>query len=142
MPTCSKCKENKERTDFYPAPRGRDGLRSRCTTCLKVEHQEYRKTRGGRSRHLLKEYGITLEDYESLLIEQDGVCAICSSDDPGRGMGGQRLHFSVDHDHATGRVRGLLCSPCNIVIGLFQDDAERLFEAAYYLVGGGSNPDV
>lgn len=59
-----------------------------------------------RDRTLLRRFGITAVDYDRMLAEQDGGCALCS-----RPPGARRLH--VDHDHVTGKVRGLLCLPCN-----------------------------
>ena len=72
-------------------------------------------------------YGLTPEVYNRMLEEQGGVCAICSQPEP-RCQG-----LSVDHDHNTGVVRGLLCSNCNTALGLFIDDPDRLARAATYL---------
>lgn len=86
-----------------------------------------------RGKNLERDYGITLEDYEALLRVQGGRCAICnelpeaSDGDPRRGM----LH--VDHDHATGRVRGLLCVRCNVGVGQFRDSRDFLAAAIRYL---------
>lgn len=76
----------------------------------------------------LKKFGITLEEYERLLDGQEGRCAICGSED-WRGYGTP----CIDHDHATGAVRGLLCSMCNAALGQFEDDVSRLEAAAEYL---------
>lgn len=73
-------------------------------------------------------YGITIEQHDAMLVAQGGVCAICKG--PPVGIG-NRLH--VDHDHATGVVRGLLCSNCNTSLGKMNDDPERLRAAAAYL---------
>lgn len=74
-------------------------------------------------------YGLSPDRYEELMLAQDGRCAICRSDAwPGKG---NRPH--VDHDHATGKVRGLLCASCNNGLGRFADDPERLRAAADYL---------
>lgn len=77
-----------------------------------------------RLRHLLKEYGLSIEQYNEILHRQGGVCAICKKTPE---------KFHVDHDHQTGQVRGLLCSPCNVVLGLMKDLPERLRAAAAYL---------
>jgi hypothetical protein len=83
-------------------------------------------------RHkLMSRYGITLEDYEKRLANQGGVCAICGGDDPQRG----RFFFCVDHDHRTGKIRGLLCVTCNDGLGRFGDDRATLLRAAAYLGG-------
>jgi Recombination endonuclease VII len=61
---------------------------------------------------LKTQFGISLEDYEKILESQNGVCAIC-----GGGAGRKNSRFAVDHDHETGRVRGLLCLYCNTRLG-------------------------
>ena len=76
-----------------------------------------------------RKYGITQDDYDHMLAEQGGVCAIC-----GRPPKTRRL--SVDHNHKTGIVRGVLCHICNRGISYFRDDPERLQKAAAYLAIG------
>lgn len=75
-------------------------------------------------------YGITPEDYDLMLRAQGGVCAICGEAEASDATG-KRL--AVDHCHATGRVRGLLCANCNQGIGQFKDDAARMRAAADYV---------
>lgn len=72
-------------------------------------------------------YGMTVDDYNQRLRDQGGVCAICKS----QGPSDKRL--VVDHDHTTGAVRGILCSNCNAGLGMLQDNATLLDEAAAYL---------
>lgn len=84
-----------------------------------------------RASRLQSEYGITAEDYERMLVAQDGGCAICGSDNA-EGRGGM-LH--VDHCHSTGKVRGLLCDQCNHGLGKFKDDQALLQRAIEYLEG-------
>lgn len=78
---------------------------------------------------LKRKYGITPEQYDDLLAAQGGVCAICG--DPSEDSRGYRMH--VDHCHDTGRVRGILCGPCNRGLGNFEDDVDRLLAAVAYL---------
>lgn len=73
-------------------------------------------------------YGISLAEYRRLLDKQGGGCAICGTKDWGK-----RNRPCVDHDHATGRVRGLLCINCNTGIGMFDDDPDRMRLAIRYL---------
>jgi hypothetical protein len=80
-----------------------------------------------RDRNLRLNHGITLVEYEALLEAQDGLCAICDGAPNGSGA----LH--VDHDHESGRIRGLLCSNCNRGIGHLQDDPVILERAIGYL---------
>ena len=80
--------------------------------------------------HLRRKYGLSREDYTALLLAQNGCCAICGSSSPK----GPQGTFLVDHDHGTNTVRGLLCHPCNVGLGFFQDTPETLTKAAAYLV--------
>jgi len=84
-----------------------------------------------RAHHLMFTYGITVAEYDRLYAEQAGGCAICGESCPT----GRRL--AVDHDHDTGRVRGLLCARCNNGLGNFQDDPDRLRLAVAYLTREG-----
>lgn len=99
--------------------------------------RRYKETPEGRRkiqcRMLRNRFGITLEEYEEMLERQDGKCAICGKAESAlsnAGIPGKML--AVDHDHETGRVRGLLCQRCNIGIGQFQT-AQALIMAAEYL---------
>lgn len=72
-------------------------------------------------------YKISYEEYEKLVIKYNGKCGICNKPD----VAGFRL--AVDHNHTTGKVRGLLCSKCNRAIGLFDDNVKTILKAAEYL---------
>lgn len=85
------------------------------------------RRRDERGRNLARRYGITIDEYDTLHEQQDGVCAICNQPPPD----GQRL--VVDHCHDTGRIRGLLCSRCNTAIGFLGDDPCLVATAASYL---------
>jgi len=84
-----------------------------------------------RRSYIKKQFEMTLDDYDAMLVAQGHACAICRTQDPGRGY----AHFNVDHCHTTGKIRGLLCVRCNFGVGYFQDDAARLRAAAVYLGG-------
>jgi len=70
-----------------------------------------------RKAHLKRTYGITLEEYDTMLKDQEYVCAICGTDKLG-GIG----RFHVDHNHITGKIRGLLCTRCNTKLGIIEDE--------------------
>lgn len=101
----------------------RPGKVGGCPACimLKGGNDYYRKT------SLRGKYGMSMDDYAALDARQNGVCAICGQPPNGKGA----LH--VDHDHATGAIRGLLCFTCNSGLGNFHDDPELLRKAVRYL---------
>ncbi len=78
-------------------------------------------------RVLVRKYGITIEEYEQMLKDQNGVCKICKGPDPAG------KDFAVDHCHVTGKVRGLLCQNCNTSLGLMKDSHVNLSNAINYL---------
>jgi hypothetical protein len=82
-----------------------------------------------KGKDIERTYGITLKEYERLYISQNGMCAICHRPETVKG----RLFLAVDHNHKTGRVRGLLCSHCNMALGSFGDSLQNLFSAIRYL---------
>ena len=84
-----------------------------------------------RDRKLRTRYGIAISDYDAMLAAQSGHCAICPATEPG----GRAKFFHVDHDHVTGKVRGLLCSDCNLTLGKMKDSPTLLEAAASYLRG-------
>lgn len=79
-----------------------------------------------RSQDLLRRYGVTLQEFNTLFDYQRGECAVCH-----RHPAKQR--FAVDHDHTTGAVRGLLCRRCNLALGLFNDSTDLLWKSIIYL---------
>jgi hypothetical protein len=85
-----------------------------CIPCRRAASARSRRDYGPRDRYheKLKTFGLTMEDYERLLTEQGGVCKLC-----GKPEGGTRAkRLAVDHDHDTGRIRGLLCRRCNTTL--------------------------
>jgi len=89
-----------------------------------------------RNYELLKSKGISLEEYNNILISQNNVCAICNTTDTRTykdNRRGQILPLFVDHNHQTGEVRGLLCNKCNAGLGMFRDNPEYLASAISYL---------
>ena len=104
---------------------------SRCKECQHLRNREYGKenrTKLSKQRLVYRrqtEYGVSEEDYNAMVLLQNNLCAICNK--PSH----RTLH--VDHDHKTGRVRGLLCYSCNTGIGLLRDDINYLANAIKYL---------
>ena len=77
---------------------------------------------------------MTIEDYGALLEAQGYGCAICGTDEPG---GKWNTHFAVDHNHKSGKIRGLLCGHCNVMLGNAKDNPAVLMAAARYLTERG-----
>lgn len=135
--TCTSCKSVKDISLFAPRGDNPSKFRSHCKDCVRDQNITRHHTRphtkaanaSAARRHLLKRYGLTPESYDSMVQKQNGVCAICELSDTSR-------HLSVDHDHATGEVRGLLCQICNTAIGHFKDSQRLLARASLYLRGG------
>ena len=84
----------------------------------------------GYKRHLRVKFGLTIQDYDDMYIEQGGCCAIC-----GVHQSETQKRLCIDHNHETGNVRGLLCDRCNTSIGKFNDDINLLRNAIKYLEG-------
>lgn len=85
-----------------------------------------------RDKHLQRTFGITLADYDAMLADQGGKCAICRGDQTATRWG-NGTPFHVDHCHDTGKVRGLLCAECNTGLGKFKDSVVTLIRAAEYV---------
>lgn len=96
---------------------------------IKRASKKYNKThyKEIRERRIKYKYGITLEQYDEMFAVQDGVCAICGGVNPNNGR------LCVDHDHTTGKVRGLLCQSCNSVIGYIKENIGVLLNMGVYL---------
>lgn len=145
---CNSCHQLKPETEFYvQVRRNRPNptLHSRCKKCFNAAITARNRTATGRKKlrarrakpetrlqlldALLRcRHGLTIEQYNALLRRQRGRCAIC-----GAAKCKTKRRLSVDHDHATDLVRGLLCNNCNIGIGQFQDNPVLLRKAAAYL---------
>lgn len=142
---------------FYKDAASMDGYRYQCKACNARKQREkraknpekakaydaaYRAKNRNRYRHhqrnsdLKRNFGLTVEKYESLLTAQAGVCRICQKPETvmDNRVGKTRM-LAVDHDHTTGKIRGLLCSNCNLGLGGFKDSVVNLSRAIAYLKG-------
>ena len=118
---CTRCDRQLPVDDFYRNRGTRDGLASWCKSCLRAKSLIY-----GRSKILDVDFNGA--DADAMWTAQQGRCAICQ-----RPESEFKRSLHLDHCHATGRVRGLLCSGCNTAIGLMGDDTDRLLAAVQYL---------
>ena len=105
-----------------------------CKECTIQRTVEYNKNNSAsvRSQYLKRQYGLTFEEFDVMLSSQDNACAICGTKQPSKNRGRTR-RFHVDHDHETGKVRGLLCKSCNIALGEIGDNIHTLKSMIEYL---------
>ena len=126
MKTCAKCKQNLPLDKFVVDKTRKDGFHSYCRICKGKQDKEWIKNNQEKFResHRKNAYGITSNEYNTMLTEQEHKCIICQQ---------QMVTPHVDHDHNTGKVRGLLCMQCNTALGKFKDDVDTLQRAIDYL---------
>ncbi len=142
---CKGCHRVLPLSEFHMirAKNGKKYPYSYCKPCGKRNRQKWHHTEKGQEAHrkhmFRTNYGITLTQYNVMLKEQNGVCAICGNPETRMNRRGTIRLLSVDHDHASGRRRGLLCSACNSGLGYFKDDCVRLHSAIAYLTSGQSH---
>ena len=122
---CPDCRLTKPLEEFPRNRNSKDGRHAYCKPCHNARTAETRQRLygGGRHYHLKRRYGIGADDFDRMVADQGGVCLICERPDPEH----------VDHDHVTGKVRGILCFNCNGGLGQFKDDIDALLAAAAYL---------
>ena len=130
---CNKCEITKPITDFYKSGRKDPEARAyECKDCTKARVRASYKANpdAARDSHLLRNYGITLAEFNRMVLKQGSKCACCGTSEPG----GKHNQWCVDHDHITGAVRELLCKDCNIVLGLVEDSPEHLQRLTEYVI--------
>lgn len=124
---CIKCAAVKPLGDFVKHKQCVGGFANECRVCRCARNKRAANPASAQRAWLKYRYGMTPEQYDAMLGAQGFVCAICLETDPT----GRRL--AVDHNHATGVIRGLLCHPCNVSLGAFKEDTKRMKRAVYYL---------
>lgn len=136
---CACCGEVKPTTEFIRQnSHGKWGFCSSCKECRRKRNHKYyldnpeKCKRLKRKSDLKKQYGLTIEDIKIMLKNQNYKCAICGREIFLHGSS-KELTAHVDHDHKTGKVRGLLCNACNTGIGLLKDSPLFLANALKYL---------
>ena len=133
---CKKCGNTKPLTSFYKTGRKNDKNPDQrhyeCKECTKKRIRASHKANpdAARDRHLRRNYGITLAEFNRMVLKQGSKCACCGTSEPG----GKHNQWCVDHDHITGAVRELLCKDCNIVLGLVEDSPEHLQRLTEYVI--------
>lgn len=128
---CTCCLQNLPEDDFYPDHRNPERRRPRCKQChnaASTKNYEANK-RQWRATFYKRKYGISIDKYEEMLLDQDHACAVCGKPETSEKFS----HLSVDHDHDTGEVRGLLCASCNRLLGLFEANRDLFVYFPIYL---------
>lgn len=126
---CKTCGVEKDVKEYQKDITKKDHLRPYCKECTSKRRKQLLSKETIRQRNLEKNFGKgALDVYKKLFEEQKGVCAICSSPENGR-----YSHLSIDHNHDTNQIRGLLCNNCNRGIGLLKDNPELMRRAADYV---------
>lgn len=140
MQTCSQCQVMKPLTEFYGEAKGKNGRQRWCKPCSRTRVTQWRKDnpeavkRADRKKVLKKRYGLTPHDYNKLLAEQNNGCGVCGKPERTIQRAGSPIQFlAVDHDHESGRLRGLLCQPCNRALGNMGDNLEGVMRFVHYL---------
>ena len=138
---CSGCKQELTLDRFYPNVKARFGVASRCKPCANISAQKWKDAnkekareidrRAKRKSHRKTKYGISPEMFADMLLKSGSACTIC------RRSFLTTSDAHIDHDHRTGKIRNLLCAPCNMALGLLKDDPLMLIRAAQYLISHG-----
>jgi len=153
MKYCCTCKLFKEEKDFAKDKSSKGGLAAQCKKCNNAANRkwyntprgkciketyskQYRNSERGRRKnhesHLRLMFRLTLEQYDRMFEQQNGVCAICGKPESAK-QNGVCIHLSVDHDHKTGKIRSLLCYRCNSILGRIYEDKNILLSMLSYL---------
>ena len=139
---CPKCGQSLSLDQFHKNKRQADGFQSSCKICHGEANKRSAKKNPDTAKRAALKYcfGMTLEKFAELEAKQNGLCAICFKPET-RTHKGKTWRLSVDHCHKTGKVRGLLCAACNLMIGKARDEIAILESAISYLStnsGGGT----
>lgn len=139
--TCNKCDNTFNLSFFYPKTSARGqlyansaaGYSSQCKKCDRIARKLYvslnpDKTKASDRGYHLSRYGLTISDYNALFAAQQGCCRGCT-----KHQSEFKTRLCVDHCHLTGKVRGLLCAPCNLILGYANDNLTVLTNLHNYL---------
>jgi hypothetical protein len=147
MKTCTNCHNCKDLSEFGPCRGTKDGLKTQCRGCLSEKSRQWRQENKDRARsswkrwaerhpekekirvrrYLARKRGIPAHLFESIEAAREGKCQLCGC------LSEEGKVHCLDHDHATGEFRGVICRRCNTVLGLVKDDASILTRAVDYL---------
>jgi hypothetical protein len=134
---CRVCLIVKSIDNFYVKRKGKRGQNlyaSRCKECHgKIHREKYysespdqkkRRQELAKKSHLSRKFGLTINEFSAMILEQNNKCKICEC---------EMKQPQVDHNHSTGKVRSLLCKPCNMSLGLLKEDTKVLYNMISYI---------
>jgi hypothetical protein len=132
---CVRCKKIKSLDDFHTHKKYSDGKQTTCIECKALLGEIRRREHPEKVRRvgLKHKYGLSMEEYQQMLRDQNGVCAICKRPQNRTHPTAGIHELCVDHCHTTGAIRGLLCHDCNSALGLLHDDPERAKALLQYI---------
>ena len=140
---CIICKSIKSESEYHYRTRVyvETGLPIRETHCKLCSRKKYKDRRNSRKlREMDKntwrihKYGIDTEEYNKMYIKQKKVCKMCKKNRPQIMKNGDIRSLHIDHNHDTGRIRGLLCTYCNTSLGLLEESTTRFFRGIIYIL--------
>lgn len=132
---CTGCKVSKPMDDFPRRRRAAMGRERRCKRCVLAWERQHTKVRlkadplYHRRQTLLRSWGLSVEAYDALVAAQGGGCAVCGAIKSSH----RKWRLQVDHDHVTGKLRGILCNRCNTALGMVNDDCALLEKLITYV---------
>ena len=128
LKTCPKCGEEKPTDDFYLHRRV-------CKPCVRERQRRFRNSQPdyNHTRNLQRRYGLSVDEYQTLLTNQNFSCPICEVEISDTIEYKGKRPVAVDHNHETGDVRGILCSMCNLMLGHARENTSILYRAIVYL---------
>ena len=150
MRECKKCKVSKSTDNFFKRKNYKDGFDTSCKSCRREIYKKWYNSEKGqektkkyskeyysredvrerqRRNRIEKTFNISYNDYEKMVIFQDNKCEICGNPE----TDSRHKFLSIDHNHRTKEVRGLLCNLCNKALGLFKDNLTVLKSAVKYI---------
>lgn len=130
MKKCNSCKQEKEATEFY-------AKKYSCISCVSLHNKKWREANKEKKKTLNRDwwykntYGISYDEFMSLSQKQNNKCKICSVNLVFEGK--SKESAVLDHNHATGKIRGVLCNACNVALGHFKDNIDAINNAIRYL---------
>jgi hypothetical protein len=127
---CRQCRTEKQRLYYAAMPPKTAEQRKKATEYQKAYRLKNleKVKQDSRVRHIKRKFNLTQEEYNDMLKAQNGVCATCNQ----KCKTGN--HLAVDHDHKTGKIRGLLCKDCNTSLGLLKEDIQILENLKNYII--------